>query len=183
MKTLFVIFSILLLSSCTTIKQNSQEWHVIYPDTKDPNIVKVKGLYKSKGKLLYNNRHESNIDKKVFDNIYLFKPTTEQIIQIEQFVIQYMVANNPACNNDTTEVIKKYKRYGRLYTGYICNSRDSIFIIALIEKPQNIRKYKSIPIMIFEEDPIIFEFHVVKKNKNLNLKYYNDCSPIKVNGS
>ena len=48
MKILFFLIITFGLLSCTSIKQNSQEWHVIYPDTKDHNIVKIKGLYKSK---------------------------------------------------------------------------------------------------------------------------------------
>lgn len=173
------------LCSCSSIKQNSQEWQVIYPNPKDSTIVQVQGLYTSKGKLLYNNKNESNINKECFDNDFLFKPTSKQIKALEEFVIQYKLANNPIYKNDTSKVLQKYKKYGRIYTGYMCVNKDSIFILTLIEKPGNIKHYQCIPVILSEPGAKVPEISTFFINLSKNIRtntsdYYDPCIPIKV---
>ena len=185
MKILYIITLALGISACSSIKQSSREWNIVYPNPKDSTIIQIKGLYTNKGKLLYNNATESNVDKKEFEDNYLFKLTEEQIIALEKFVIQYELINDPLYENDVLKVLKKHKRYARLYTGYICTSRDSIFILSFIEKPGNIEKYHSIPVMLAEpwvKVPEIKTFFIdLNKNIRTNVgDYYNPCTPIKV---
>jgi hypothetical protein len=185
MKKIFILITILEFA-CSSIKQNSQEWQVIYPDPTDSTIVQVKGLYTSKGKLLYNNKNESNINKESLDNDYLFKPTAEQIIALEEFVIRYELANNPLYKNDTLKALKKYKKYSRLYTGYVCANGDSVFLLNMIERAGNIAKYKTvIPPIMAEPGVKVLKRKVwlidLKRNRLSDIwDYYSTCISVKI---
>ena len=67
MRIVYIIILALSISACSSIKQSSLKWSVIYPNPKDSAIIQVKGLYANKGKLLYNNASESNVDKQEFE--------------------------------------------------------------------------------------------------------------------
>ena len=186
MRIVYIIILALSISACSSIKQSSLKWSVIYPNPKDSAIIQVKGLYANKGKLLYNNASESNVDKQEFENDYLFKPTEKQIIALEKFAIQQELTNKAFYQNDTFRVIKKFRKYGRLYTGYICAGGDSVFVLNLIEKPGKIANYKTIAPPIMTEPWIKVpnrELWYIDLKKNSPADYpskYSPCVSIKV---
>ena len=185
MRKYYIYILSFLLIACSSIRQNRNEWQVLYL-TSDSTIVQVKGLYTAKGKLLYNNKTASNVNQRDFKNAYLFSPSGEQIIALEQFILNHKINNTPLFEKDTLEILKKYQKYGRLYAGHICTNGDTIFAVNLIEKPDPINSYNAFSFIFAEPwvkvPNIELWFINLSKQKRVNSVGYfgSDCIFVKV---
>ncbi|MDH6310603.1 hypothetical protein M2451_003478 [Dysgonomonas sp. PFB1-18] len=156
MKVLLCIFSFLFVA-CNTIKYNKQEWTVEYPNKNDSTIIRIRGLYNSKGKLFYNDGSSTNMmDDFLEKKSILFKPTDKQILKAESIIVEKKYG----------KYIKEFYSFYRQYTGYICQEGDTVIVVNYLRARALNHAEKQGKQLSFNFDDIIYDDdNVIMGNK------------------